>query len=65
MSKVTIVEVARLAGVSIKTVSRVENNEPNVRAATRDKVRAVIDRLNYHPNQHAQRMGKMSPRQLV
>lgn len=47
---ITIHDVAREAGVSIKTVSRVMNREPNVSAVTRDKVMAVADRLNYRPN---------------
>lgn len=48
--KVTINDVAKLAAVSIKTVSRVMNNEASVREATRDKVQAAIDQLNYQPN---------------
>lgn len=48
--KVTIDEVARLAGVSIKTVSRVINREPNVRDATRIKVEQAISKLNYRPS---------------
>lgn len=50
MSKATIDDVAELAGVSIKTVSRVVNNEPNVRSATREKVESAITALNYRPN---------------
>ncbi|MDH3589450.1 MAG: LacI family DNA-binding transcriptional regulator [Gammaproteobacteria bacterium] len=49
----TIADVARLAGVSIKTVSRVANNEPNVRDGTRKKVLEVIADLNYLPNPSA------------
>jgi LacI family transcriptional regulator len=47
--RATINDVARLAGVSIKTVSRVLNREPNVRPATYDKVVAAVERLNYRP----------------
>ncbi len=46
----TINDVARLADVSIKTVSRVMNNEPNVRDETRAKVREAAKRLQYQPN---------------
>ncbi|WKL59017.1 LacI family DNA-binding transcriptional regulator [Asticcacaulis sp. ZE23SCel15] len=46
----TINDVARLAGVSIKTVSRVMNNEPNVRAETRVKVQEAANLLHYRPN---------------
>ncbi|MDH3409906.1 MAG: LacI family DNA-binding transcriptional regulator [Gammaproteobacteria bacterium] len=50
ISKTTIDDVAELAGVSIKTVSRVVNHEPNVRDSTRDKVEKAITKLNYRPN---------------
>ncbi|MEW5248152.1 LacI family DNA-binding transcriptional regulator [Microbulbifer discodermiae] len=48
--KVTISDVAARAGVSIKTVSRVINNEPSVRPATRRKVMDSVEALNYQPN---------------
>ncbi|AWB68062.1 LacI family transcriptional regulator [Saccharobesus litoralis] len=51
--KATINDVAKLAGVSIKTVSRVINNEPSVRQNTQDKVREAVRQLNYQPNQSA------------
>jgi LacI family transcriptional regulator len=53
VSKATIDHVAELAGVSIKTVSRVVNKEPNVRPATREKVLAAIAQLDYRPNTSA------------
>ena len=56
MPKVTIDDVAELAGVSIKTVSRVVNQEPNVREATRAKVEAAIEELNYQPNKAARNL---------
>lgn len=56
MSKATIKDVARVAGVSLKTVSRVINNEPTVRDATRKKVRAVIEDLNYQPDMSARNL---------
>jgi DNA-binding LacI/PurR family transcriptional regulator len=43
-------DVARLAGVSQKTVSRVFNNEPNVTGETRERVLAAAQRLGYRPN---------------
>ena len=46
----TIHDVARLAGVSFKTVSNVINDYPHVSDATRAKVRAAIDELGYQPN---------------
>lgn len=51
--KITISEVAKLAGVSIKTVSRVMNDEAGVRAATKDKVQAAMSQLNYKPSKAA------------
>lgn len=50
MAKATIDDVAELAGVSMKTVSRVVNKEPNVRPETRDKVLTAIAALDYSPN---------------
>ena len=50
MRSITIEDVARRAGVSIKTVSRVLNNEPFVRAETRDKVLAAMTALDFTPN---------------
>ena len=56
MSKVNITDVAERAGVSIKTVSRVLNREPNVRADTRRRVEDAIAALAYTPNQYARRL---------
>lgn len=47
---ITIYDVAREAGVSMATVSRVVNGNPNVKPSTRKKVSDVIDRLKYRPN---------------
>ncbi|WP_022684150.1 LacI family DNA-binding transcriptional regulator [Sphingobium bisphenolivorans] len=52
----SIHDVAALAGVSIKTVSRVVNQAPNVSADLRDRVTAAIRQLNYRPNQSARRL---------
>src|SRR3954470_24744872 len=46
-------DVARLAGVSHQTVSRVLNDNPNVKEQTRLRVRAAIDQLGYRPNRAA------------
>lgn len=48
--RVTIKDVSREAGVSIKTVSRVLNNEKYVGAKTRAHVAEVVARLNFRPN---------------
>ena len=47
---VTIYDVAREASVSMATVSRVVNNNPNVKPQTRKKVFEAIERLGYRPN---------------
>ncbi|PRY15291.1 LacI family DNA-binding transcriptional regulator [Kineococcus rhizosphaerae] len=47
------IEVARLAGVSQKTVSRVVNGEPNVSSEVRDRVLRVAEELGYRPNKAA------------
>jgi LacI family transcriptional regulator len=52
-ASVTIQEVADLAQVSPKTVSRVINNEPRVRSDTRARILDAIEQLNYRPNLNA------------
>lgn len=47
---ITIYDVAREANVSMATVSRVVNGNPNVKPATRKKVLDVIEQLDYRPN---------------
>lgn len=56
MPKATIFDVAEDAGVSIKTVSRVVNQEPNVKASTRERVHESINKLNYRPDQSARNL---------
>jgi LacI family transcriptional regulator len=46
----TLRDVAKLAGVSIKTVSRVVNNQNEISESTRQRVQAAIDLLHYRPN---------------
>ncbi|TCS15960.1 LacI family DNA-binding transcriptional regulator [Caulobacter sp. BK020] len=50
MASVTIYDVAARAAVSIKTVSRVMNNEPNVRPQMRERVLEAAGALGYAPN---------------
>jgi len=63
--KATISDVAELAGVSIKTVSRVVNCEPNVRKSTRHQVEDAIARLNYRPNLSARNLASQRSHLLV
>ncbi len=56
--KPTINDVADLAGVSKKTVSRVINRSPLLNQATREKVEAVIAQLAYVPNPQARALAR-------
>jgi LacI family transcriptional regulator len=48
--RVRLEDVARVAGVSPKTVSRVLNDEANVTDVTRERVRAAMEAMDYRPN---------------
>ena len=65
ITRATIYDVAELAGVSIKTVSRVVNQEPNVRDATRAKVEKAIAQLNYRPNLSARNLASQRSRVIA
>jgi len=54
----TIKDVARLAGCSMKTVSRVINNEPYVKEDLRIRVQTAIRTLGYAPNISARRLAQ-------
>ncbi|RME81288.1 MAG: LacI family transcriptional regulator [Caldilineae bacterium] len=56
MSSTTIRDVAKRAGVGVGTVSRVLNNHPSVREATRQRVEEAIAALNYKPNPIARQL---------
>ena len=61
MSKPTIVDIARRAGVGVGTASRALNNAAEVSAPTRERVLAAAAELNYHPDALARRLqGKRS-----
>ncbi|SEQ97361.1 transcriptional regulator, LacI family [Streptomyces sp. yr375] len=57
-------DVARIAGVSHQTVSRVLNDHPNVRPATRDRVLAAVRELGYRPNATARNLATRRTRTL-
>jgi DNA-binding LacI/PurR family transcriptional regulator len=54
--KPTISQVASLANVSTQTVSRVINNKECVAPETRERVKAAIEKIGYHPNPIARRL---------
>lgn len=60
MRRATMSDVARLAGVSIKTVSRVVNDEPGVHPATAERVLAAIDQLGFRRNLSARNLRRGS-----
>ncbi len=66
MSKnATITDVAKLAGVSITTVSRILNNKPDVAPATRQRVEAAIEQLGFTPHVVAQNLAAGKSRSIA
>jgi len=63
-TQVTASDVARLAGVSPMTVSRVVNGEASVRESTRDAVSRAIRKLGYSPNKAARSLAAASDVQI-
>ncbi|NLY29416.1 MAG: LacI family transcriptional regulator [Firmicutes bacterium] len=62
--RVTINDVARRAGVSVRTVSRVLNNHPNVNRFTRERVLQAIKELNFVPNALARGLATQESRTI-
>ncbi|WP_022834954.1 LacI family DNA-binding transcriptional regulator [Salisaeta longa] len=56
--KATIYDVAERAGVAISTVSRVVNDSSDVSEATRERVRRVIEELNFRPSRTAKTLAQ-------
>ena len=56
----TIKDVARLAGVSVATVSRVINDSPKASDASRQAVLEAMETLNYHPNANARALAQQT-----
>ncbi|MBW9119879.1 substrate-binding domain-containing protein [Microbacterium trichothecenolyticum] len=63
-SRVGVRDVARAAGVSTQTVSRVINEHPNIRPETRDRVLRAIADLGYRVNNAARTLGTRTTRTL-
>ena len=61
----TIDDIARLAGVSVSTVSRILNDKPDVAASTRQRVKQVMDDLGYAPHALAQRLAERRSRSIA
>lgn len=62
---ITIKDVAKEAGVSIATVSKVINNKPSISEATRQHVFSVMEQMNYHPNAQASNFAKKRSENIV
>lgn len=65
MRSTTIREVAKAAGVSVSTVSRILNGKPDVAAETRVKVLSAIQALNFVPHAQARRLALGRSRTLA
>lgn len=63
--KITIKEIAKYAGVSTQTVSRVVNDSPNVKKETKDKILKYIDELGYKPNFYAKALVNKKNRNIL
>ncbi len=61
----TIYDIAREAGVSIATVSRVFNNNENVSEKTRKKILAIAESMGYHPRAFAQGLARKRSRMIT
>lgn len=61
----TIYDIAREAGVSIATVSRVFNNNENVSDKTRKKILAIAESMGYHPRAFAQGLARKRSRMIT
>ena len=60
--RATIKDVAKLAGVSPSTVTRVIQNSSSISQKTKDKVRQAMEELKYHPNLNARSLSIPIPR---
>lgn len=53
MTEINISEIAKIAGVSKSTVSRVLNNHSDVMPETRERIQEIIKKVDYHPKAYA------------
>ena len=62
MAERTIYDIAKMAGVSASTVSRVINNKDGVRKETRERISQLLEQYNYIPNETARGLVNQSSR---
>lgn len=60
----TIYDIAKKAGVSASTVSRVVNNKPGIKPETRRKIEALLEQYDYTPNETARGLVKRSSKMI-
>lgn len=60
----TIYDIARLAGVSASTVSRVVNHKPGIKEETRKQILALLDQYDYSPNETARGLVNKASRMI-
>ncbi len=60
----TIYDIAKIAGVSASTVSRVANNKPGIKEETRKQIQALLDQYDYRPNETARGLVNQSSKMI-
>lgn len=60
----TIYDIAKIAGVSASTVSRVANHKPGIKEETRQQIQALLDQYDYRPNETARGLVNQSSRMI-
>lgn len=63
--KITIVQIAEMAGVSVSTVSRVINNQGPIKQKTRERILKLVEETNYVPNKLAQGLVRQHSRSIA
>lgn len=62
---ITIMDIAKRSGFSRSTVSRVLTNNPNVKPETRERIKEVLQELNYQNNEVARNLALRTPTRIV
>lgn len=65
MGNITIVEIAKMCGVSVSTVSRAMNNHPDVNQETKDRVMQMIKKYDYVPNNSARNLKRADAKSIA
>lgn len=64
-AELTIEDIARAAGVSVSTVSRILNNKPDVAESTKERVQEIINQFGYEPHSQAKRLAAGESRTIA